>query len=232
MSSDWQNPCGAAYAWRNLPDGTTEVQGLGLPVWRSSNAQDQAHWNNAVRTWQNWAPEFERAARLNDVPASWLLAIATQETGLWSRSKEEQRTIASQDGYSSIGIMQPIPATAVAMGYTPQDRLDPFKNIDIGARLLAKNIGLYGRDLIKIGAAFNRGKFECLPGREPYFNTRVHQGSNYPFNIIRTANTAIATGLVKPSRSLASSMGLGLLIAGAGALTAIAIMRSPKRLAA
>lgn len=46
--------------------------------------------------------------------------------------------IVSKDGYGSVGILQLLPATAQGLGYSPQDRLDPWKNIDMYGKFMTK----------------------------------------------------------------------------------------------
>ena len=141
------------------------------------------------------------------VPASWLVAIATQESGYLSGNPAKQASIQSADGFSSIGIMQPIPGTAISLGYRPEDRFDPAKNIDMGAKLIAQGSAKYGGEFPLVAAAYNAGSARCSPGRNPW---NLVVTDNYVGNAVAFNNTAIT----------ALKIGKGLAISATAALFA------------
>jgi len=212
-SSQWVNPCGGK-RWRTLSNGAIEVEGEGVPVYSPTSLEHKY----LTQTWNNWAPQFESSAARFGVPVTWILAAATQETGLWSNNPQRQATISSQDGYSSIGIMQPIPSTATMLGYNPADRSDPQLNIDMGAKLLAKLVPIYPAGFPMIAAKYN-ARSVCNPGNDR-FNLGGHKGQ-YVSNVIRYNNTALALGIGASSRSAwlwGVGSALGVLVVGLVAL--------------
>jgi hypothetical protein len=216
LSSDWVNPCGGK-KWRTLPNGAIEVEGEGVPVYSPTSLEHKY----LTQTWTNWAPQFESSAARFDVPVTWILAAATQETGLWSNNPERQRTIGSTDGHSSIGIMQPIPSTATMLGYSAADRYDPQLNIDMGAKLMGKTLNASG--FPAVAAKYNAGH-ACNVGNDR-FNLAGHKGQ-YASNVLRYNNTALALGLGAAKSSLASTLGWSLL--GAGAVLGIGLVILPR----
>lgn len=210
--SQWVNPCGGK-KWRTLPSGAIEVEGEGVPVYPPGSAQHKY----LTQTWTNWAPQFESSADRFGVPVRWLLAAASQETGLWSNNPEKQRTITSGDAHGSIGIMQPIPSTATYLGYKPDDRYDPQLNIDMGAKLMAKTLDANGFPVV--AAKYNSGG-TCRVGNDR-FNLRGHRGE-YVSNVLRYNNAAVALGIGASKFTLASTLGWSLL--GAVAVLGVGLL--------
>lgn len=215
ITNQWVNPCGGK-RWRNHVDGRIEVEGEGFPDWPDTAPQAKY----LRQTWTNWAPQFRAAAKAYpNVPIQWLLAIATQESGLWSGPPvgvpggETQRTIGSKDGFSSIGIMQPIPGTATMLGFKPDDRYDAGLNILMGAKLMSQNAAKESGSagLPALAALYNSGRL-CLAGRDE-FGLRVHTGSNYAMQAIRWNNQAIRLGVGK---STTGGVGLALPVLAFG----------------
>lgn len=210
-SSGWvKNPCGGAN-WRELPDGKIEVAGIGVPEHSPTSAQGQ----NFIRMWTAWQSHFQAAAQKHGVPVRWPVAIATLETGGYSTAK--QATIMSQDGFSSIGIMQPIPLVAKMYGYSLEDRFDPAKNIDMCTHLLADNVKrAAGRGLPAAASYYNAG--HLCPSATNLTNgcwskqLNMAGCGNYPYAVIPYNNLGVTLKLgVGTSRA-------GLVIGGALAL--------------
>lgn len=214
---DWTNPCGGA-RWRTLPNGAIEVEGEGVPVWPEGSPQRRY----LEQTWRNWKPYFEEAAAKFDLPPAWALAIATQETGLWSADPARQARIESQDGYSSIGIMQPIPSAATSLGYHPNDRYDPRLNIEMGTAFLAKYLD--GDGFPRLAAKFNAGPARgCRPGNDR-FNLPGHQGK-YVDHAIRYLNSAVVMGLASSRASSALPVGAVLGVFALSVLGGVMVYR-------
>lgn len=207
------NPCNGAN-WRELPDGKIEVAGVGVPEHSPTSAQGK----NFIRMWTAWRPHFEAAAKKYGLPVRWIVAIATLETGGYSTAK--QATIMSADGFSSIGIMQPIPMVATMYGYSLQDRFDPAKNIDMGAHLLFDNSKRSSRGLPAIASYYNAG--HLCPSQTNLANgcwnptLNMAGCGNYPFAVIAYNNLGVTLGL--GSSSWAGMLGTATLGAGLVAL--------------
>jgi hypothetical protein len=218
--------CGGTQ-WRELGNGQLEIEGGGVPMVHPGDAL----FTYLEQTWNNWAPEFREVARETGVPASELLAISTAETGLWAKNPERQRTITSTDGHSSVGITQPLAQTAQSLGFHPDDRFDPYKNILMAALLAQRNIERYGRDDFPVWAAsHNAGGVRCSPGRNRW---NMIMTGDYLGKVIAFNNSAIeyldvdAGGL-----NLATMAGVGLAAAGVAVAYLVLIGRGPRWLAA
>jgi len=216
--SDWTNACGGK-RWRTLPNGAIEVEGEGVITWPTTSLRH----SYLTRTWENWGQFFMHAAEKFKVPAAWLVAIATQETGLWANNPQRQASIVSTDGFSSVGIMQPIPAAARMLGYTPDDRYNPKLNIEMGADYLARGADAQG--FPRLASKYNAGLWsKCKPGNDR-FNLPGHRGEYVDF-AIRYLNSAIALGIpgtVQAPSVVGSSMLLKLgsmFLGAAGVLLA------------
>lgn len=208
LSSEWLNPCGGV-RWRTLPNGLIEVEGQGFPEYAPGSNQ----YRYIEQTWNNWAPQFQAAAKKFNVPLVWILALAAIETGFVSSNPEKQRTIESGDGFHSIGIMQPLPSTAITLGYTTADRYDAGKNIEMGAKLISQLDPRYG--LPAVGARYNSGKL-CSAGNDQ-FNLKGYKGA-YVTQAIKYNNTALHYLKLSSSNLLLTAlMGAGvagLIVAG------------------
>jgi soluble lytic murein transglycosylase-like protein len=210
--ADYQNPCGGK-RWRILSSGLIEVEGEGTPM----VAPGTASFTQMQQTWRNWGGALERAAAKYNLPAAWLLAVATMETGYLSSDPVKQAQAVSPVG--AIGVMQIMPFNAVPFGLKSADELfDPAKNIDVGAQILAKdNQKVEAGGLPGISAMYNSGKL-CTtdPARNEWM---LLADANYPRHVIEWNNAALASGLVF---ALGSSS-IALLGAAAGAALALAI---------
>lgn len=224
MIGSWVNPCGGV-RWRELSDGRIEVEGHGVPNWPVGSAQRKY----LTQTWLNWRAHFEAASRKHGLPAHWLAAIATMETGLWSGNPAKQASITSEDGYGSVGVMQPLAMVATLYGYKPDDRYDPAKNIDMCTRLLVANLktknGQLGRFPV-IAAMFNGGASGggCNPGNDIY-NLKGYRAPGWPSavyagNSIRYNNAAVELGIGRGASSTSAAVYAlgGILAVGVVAL--------------
>ncbi len=199
--------CGGTQ-WSELDNGQVEIEGSGVPLYHPGDA----NFTYLEQTWRNWAPEFRRVARETGVPAAQLLAISTAETGLWSDNPERQRTITSTDGYASVGITQPLAQTAQTLGFRPDERLDPYKNILMAALLAERNIERYGRDDFPvIAVSHNAGSVRCSPGRNRW---NMVMTGDYVGKVVKFNNSAIEYLDLGGGVNLAGVAGVGLAAAG------------------
>jgi hypothetical protein len=212
--SGYVNPCGGV-KWRTLSDGRIEVEGQGVPMYNI--ASDQAELLGL--TWSNWTREFSSVSRRYDVPVAWLVAIAFSETGFVAKNKELQRTITSTDGFASVGIMQPLAQTATMYGFTPDDRFDAEKNIEIAARLLVALQRKTSAGFPALAAIYNAGRM-CNAGNDQ-FNLAGYKGK-YATTATRALNTAIT---YMDLRAIAWPLiiGVGIGLTGVAAAAAIAL---------
>lgn len=181
-ANDWRNPCGGL-RWRFLPDGTVEVEGKGVLL------SPKSSFLYVQQTWGNWQPEFEAAATATGVPAIWLLALATVESGLWAKNPESQRTITSSAG--ARGIMQIMPMNAPSLGITAAELFEPATNILAGASLFRDMAKGKAGDYVGATGKYNSGSL-CCPGRNAYnLCTDSVDGIPYPELALRYVNSAI-----------------------------------------
>lgn len=167
---DFHNECGGV-GYRNLSDGTIEIEGSGVVLPPPGEGQ----WSlrtYARNTWRNFESEIRAAARAHDIPVSWVLAIAATETGIASESREKQSGqlgLHPDDGCAQgkccYGVMQimvcPHPNHRTYGGYERRDdMLDPAKNIDTGAAIMRHFVD-QGLDLPAISARYNSGGLCC-----------------------------------------------------------------------
>jgi len=218
LEDEWVNPCGGM-RWTTLADGRIQLENGTIPAWAPGSNEERI----VQLTWQNWGPEFRSASSEFGVPLGWLVAIATSETGFVASNKEHQRTIVSSDGFSSVGIMQPIPSTTKAYGYSLEDRYDPQKNINIGAEVLLDDAetanGRVGGFPV-VAAMYNGGSGGggCRTGND-VFNLKGYRGE-YATRAIKNLNTAI--GFLPRGFSKAA---IGIGIAGVGLAAAALLLR-------
>lgn len=193
------NPCGGT-AWSTLANGQISVAGRGVLLPAPAFALD------VVRTWQNFSAEFQAAAKKRAVPLSWLVAICSVETGLWSKDRATQASQSSSCCVGPMAIMVTIPNYKLG-GYSSADEMwDPAKNIDTGAAIVAAWMKK-GYDLPAIAAAYNAGSVCCpnsptvaaSPGgrQQNEFNlcSASPGGVSYPELAIQANNYAIAGGV-------------------------------------
>lgn len=215
--SDFANPCGGK-RWRVLPSGLIEVEGEGFPTAAPGSDREK----NMLATWENWGSLLQAAASRYELPVSWLLAVATMETGHLSHSgatltpEKQARAISPAD---AIGVMQIMPFNAKPFGLSSETELfEPAKNIDVGAHILQKgNEDPKAGGLPGISAKYNSGRL-CTsdPNRNEWM---LLADANYPRRVIEWNNAAIQSGLTS---SLSPST-LALLGAAVGMAAAITV---------
>lgn len=98
-----------------------------------------------------WAAKY---ARMYDVPVSVVLHAMYKETG-WMPNADSMRT-ARNPRSGATGIMQILPQYSKDYGIKPNDLTNPEKNIQAGARMLAKHYNTFG-DADAALAAYNWG---------------------------------------------------------------------------
>jgi soluble lytic murein transglycosylase-like protein len=214
------NSCGGL-RWDMLPDGTVAVDGQGVPVFD----QGSLRYRQMEQTWANWGSLILDAASAHGVPPAWILAIATEETGLWSGNPDEQASKVS--GAGARGVMQIMPATARGFGADPDQMYDPAANIDVGAALLAKLAKLRGGQLPEMAAAYNSGSV-CAPGRNRW---NLAMADDYAGNVIRWNNSAVMYLDMSPKPKWLAGLAVGAAGLYAAALVAglVALPRWLKR---
>lgn len=211
----FMNPCGGL-RWETLPDGTIEIEGQGVAAFEPGTLRFQQMQD----CWDNWRSLISAAAGTAGIPARWILAVICQETGLWSANAAEQAAKIAPDG--GLGLMQIMPATARAFGASPEDMLDPTKNIQVGAALLAKLASSHDGELPEIVASYNAGSVRC--GAANPWN--MVTSGDYITNAVQWNNAAVLHLDMRQPRLL---LGLALALGGvyAGALIA-GIVTLPK----
>jgi soluble lytic murein transglycosylase-like protein len=213
MTTDWVNPCGGT-RWRTLDDGAIEVEGQGVPMY----AADSSNTKYLSQTWANWKPHFQTTAKKFGLPVSWLVAIATMETGMWSGNPQKQATILGGDGTGSLGIMQPLPSVSAMYGYQQSQVADPGNNIDVGGHVILaalKTANGQAGGFPVVAAMYNGGASRggCNVGNDE-FNLKGY-GGRYVGPAIRYQNAAIRLLKVNAaSGNLLMSFSLGLLATG------------------
>lgn len=207
------NKCGGKQ-WRTHKNWTIEVPGEGYPLVHPG----EARYDYMKRTWDNWGDLLRRAAHKYDLPTSWLLAIASIETGFVADSPARQQSISSPAGAQ--GIMQLMPFVATQYGFRPEDRVNPAVSIDVGAHLLSDLArGRTGPELPHVASAYNAGAgsgaagVRCSPGRNEW---NLTADANYPRQAIQYNNAAIHYLNVNQNVSWIWALG-GIVVAlGAG----------------
>jgi len=214
----FQNPCGGK-AWELLPSGEIAIEGEGTPVLSPTSAGAMLMLQN----WTNWAPQLRAAASKYGVPVTWLLAIATMETGPWSKDPVKQAGMVSPAG--AVGIMQIMPSTASGLGVPPNQLTDPAVNIDTGAKLVKKLAEKNASGLPAVSAAYNSGKV-CGCAHSGCNEWNLYADANYPRRVIEWNNTAIAAGL---GGIFLGASTLALFGAALGASLALVVIGGRKR---
>lgn len=192
--ADFRNPCGGT-RWRDNPDGTIEIEGRGVEQLDPANAK------YAAQSWKNFEPEIRAAAAKRGVPLSWILAIMTTETGLWSGSREHQAAIASSCCGGPMAVMLDVQHAKMGGYTTAAELMDPAKNIDTGAAIIRYFVD-QGLDLPAITARYNSGGLCCpnspqsAPSGHRVWNefllcSAAIAGTPYPLYAIRANNTAV-----------------------------------------
>lgn len=215
---DFTNPCGGK-RWRILGSGLIEVEGEGTPTIEPGSSS----FKLMAQTWRNFGADLARSGDRYGVPVPWMLAVATMETGFLSADPEKQSKAVSPVG--AIGVMQIMPFNAVSFGLTGPDELYvPSKNIEVGAKILAKdNERTEAGGLPGISAMYNSGKL-CTsdPNRNEWM---LLADANYPRRVIEWNNSAIQSGLVSPL----SGNALALVGAAIGAALGLAVSHTVTR---
>lgn len=213
--SAFVNPCGGK-RWRLLPSGLIEVEGEGTPSFPESSAE----FRNMAQTWKNFGGELASAGDRHGVPVSWMLAVATMETGHLSSDPKKQAQAVSPAG--AIGVMQIMPANAQPFGGRTADQLfNPSDNIDTGARILATHLKDPARGgLPGISALYNSGRL-CQAGRNEW---NLLADANYPRKVILWNNSAVMNGMTGGVSTmtllvLGAAFGSALALAVAGVLS-------------
>jgi len=145
-----------------LPDHRIEVEGQGIPVFEPGSPS----FTQLQQTWDNWHRLIRKYARKTGIPPSYILAIATKETGLWAKNKEKQANIGSSAGAQ--GIMQVMPCRIFEHGrfkdlVCNRDRTDPSSSFDMGSTLLKAHLDNYG-GFPAAASAYNAGGLKCYTG--------------------------------------------------------------------
>lgn len=186
-----KNVCGGK-EWRIDGSGYIEVPGEGYPMYEPGSER----FEYMVRTWENWAPYFREAAAEFGVPVSYLLAIASIETGLWSGNPNQQATIGSYAG--AVGVMQimQVAKRQIEIWYPDKTfgaREDPRENVRMGAAMVRKFLDT-GNEFPAVGSMYNAGPAKgmkgpkCCPGRNEWNFCADH---DYPRAILTWHNTAL-----------------------------------------
>lgn len=200
------NPC-SGKRFRALENGLIEIEGEGVPTLKP----DSTAFLQMQRVWQNYGSLLSAAASRYGLPVTWLLAIATMETGGWSDDPDKQARIVSPAG--AIGVMQVMPATAGMFGRTGADMAVPEKNIDTAAQLVKQLSERTSAGLPAISAYYNSGRL-CSDGRNEW---NLFADANYPRRVMEWNNAAILAGISVVGLPVIFLLGLAL-----GGMVAIA----------
>lgn len=182
------NKCGGR-SWKTHGDWRVEVEGEGFPMVTPNDPR----FPYMTRTWAHWGPLMQKAAKRYGIPVSWILALASIETGFLSSNPETQRKAVSPAG--AAGIMQLMPFVATMYGHSADERSNPEVSIDVGAHLISDLArGRTGPELPHIGSAYNAGAgssskgVRCSVGRNEWNMAADH---NYPRQAVEFNNAAI-----------------------------------------
>lgn len=184
-----------------LPDGLIGVEGEGTPAFEPGSV----HFEQMAASWKNWSGLILDASDKYQIPPAWILAIMTEETGLWSDDPADQATKVSYAG--ALGLMQIMPATARLFGADPADMFDPKANIDVGVALLAELRDRRGGELPEMAAGYNSGSV-CSPGKNRW---NLAMADDYAGNVIKWNNAAVMYLSLRRGRLM-----LGLTLGAAG----------------
>lgn len=168
-----------------------------------------AEFRNLAATWSNWQALFRGAARRYGIPVSWVVGIATTETGSLASAPQRQASVVSFD--NGVGIMQ----ITNYPGTTAAQMADPRANIDIGALILSKHAARFGYELPAVAASYNAGSVYCDPGRNEW---NLRTTGDYPRKALMYNNAALLYLSVNEASILTWSLGGALVVvAGYGA---------------
>lgn len=94
------------------------------------------------------SPMVQQAAQKYGIPADLIHAVI---------QRESSGRPAAASGTGPVGLMQVSKTLARQYGYDPKDRLDPSKNIDMGARYIADNLKAFNGDTQKAMVGYSEG---------------------------------------------------------------------------
>lgn len=158
-----------------------------------------------TQTWKNWKSLIRKHARKTGLPPSYLLAIATKETGLWSADKKKQAAIGSPAGAQ--GIMQVMPCKIFENGpwkdlVCGRDRQHPSTSLNMGSVILSSHLKNFG-GFPAAASVYNSGGLTCYDG--PTANAAVKPNQfnwknehDYATQATMYNNTAIELGFNNP----------------------------------
>jgi len=144
LPTEWfDSGCGGSAKARWLPDGRIELQGI---EHKSPMPKAVTQWNDLI----------EAAASKHNVPPQLVAGIMATESG-------GQAGLSSYAGAG--GLMGLMPATASELaGRTvglDELRSNHALNVDLGTKLIARNLKLYGGNIVKVALAYNAGSVKC-----------------------------------------------------------------------
>ena len=202
MEPDWSNPCGVSYRWYD--DGRFEVAGLGFPDHPQGGKQEGL----LKRIWQDWGWYIVEASKASKIPASWIIAILSAESGGKRNSRSpctaslcpalwKQGLCASQGGPNNFcagGLMGFTQQAAKMYGHTvdwyfTDDESEGAQVFD-GADLLVRKIATFKGEVLSGFKNYNGGKPCSDTGwaKGPGILNMYGQG-DYIEKIVRMANT-------------------------------------------
>lgn len=97
---------------------------------------------------QELSPLVQQAAKKYGIPANLIHAVI---------QRESSGIPDAASGTGPLGLMQVSKTLARQYGYDPKDRLDPSKNIDMGARYIADNLKAFNGDIQKAMVGYSEG---------------------------------------------------------------------------
>src|SRR5690606_5092822 len=191
------NKCGGV-RFRTLPDSRIEIENQGVPTY----APGSIEYSQLAQTWKNWGGLIRKYASKNGIPPSYILAIATKETGLWSSDKNRQATMGSSVGAQ--GIMQVMPCSVFERGrfkdiVCGKDRTNPEQSIKMGATILADHLTFFN-GFPEAATVYNSGSIRCYEGPTSNAAVTPNQFSwlnehDYVTKAITFNNTAVQMGV-------------------------------------
>lgn len=236
---EWQNPCGGT-RWRTLSSGAIEVEGLGVPL-PPPGVSRYTFRNYVLSSWQNLGPEIQRASEKWKIPASWILALISIESGIRApQGRAAQVATRNYCCWGSMAVMVTPYANYKQAGYTSaDDMLDPWKGVDAGVAIMADFHGK-GYDLPLIASRYNSGGVCCptspttpsKPGGRELNEFKLCSadagGVSYPMLAIQANNMAVLE-LGLGGSGAQWKRGLGLALAGVGLAAAVWLWGSDGR---
>jgi hypothetical protein len=93
--------------------------------------------------------QIKAAADKNGVPLDVMLATVSKESGF--------KNTAPWAGHNAAGLGQIMPGTAEGLGYSPDDRMDPSKNLDMTAKYLKQQLDATNGDARKAYERYHYG---------------------------------------------------------------------------